>query len=539
MITLQTTPPEVFFAGNPVLYKIGTDNQLEYAGQFCSFDIVVTAADTTAGHTISFAFPSKTILFSTATTPDDSGTQILKAVNSANFATWAQTLFDCFQSNFEISSRFQITLGGATGYNRTISFTAIEKGASSNCLITHNLVTVTVMSFVSGLNAVMQNDFCIVGSLWDQDMRLLASDVKPVDNSGNVTFDFSEYLSAMLDYKSMPHFTFPFDPDVNMKLFSDFVMPFYASFAERYGGGTKKLHFDILKNAFPGGLNRETLMFYNSNDTDFFSIPDNLKCFMTWAPMVKVSDKIVPEKLFFYIGPKPTFDVIEINVNVHFTNGTSQLLEGGGAVFMNSVIECSVGYAQLKFDTLFPALTISSWDVWLSISGTPCSEVRTFIIDPAIYENERIFIFQNSFGRAYDVVRFTGKGSVNLSIDFSIGNAENIDDFSIFNSPAKKFSPAESQRMVTNSGWISREMKDYLREMLLSRQVFEYKDDLLYPIVITTNSVKEHFIDDEYLYSLELEYDRAYRDFFFSRFDPWMIFLSGSQYCDEYSDDYS
>jgi hypothetical protein len=541
MITIQTTPPDIFFAGNPVLYKIHTNNRLSASGQFCSFAIVVSAADTTAGHTIEFAFPSKTVVFITASTPDDSGTQILKASNSASFATWAQTLFDCFQSNFDITSRFQLTLETATAYNRAITFSAFDEGAASNCVITHNLVTVAVMSFVSGLNPIAQKDFCIVGGIWDQNKRQLAGDVKPVDDSGNVTFDFSEYLSALLDYNSLPHFTFPFDPLCNLKIFYDFVLPFYAGFAERYDGAIKKIHFDTIKNAFPGGLNRETLVFYNSNQKGYFEVPENLDKFMTWAPVQKMTGKTVPEKLFFYMGVPTPFDSMTLLVNVHFTDNSQDSFEDAPvSIIANHVIECSVGFEQLQLQSRYPTKTIASWSVRIKEDGGDyLSEIRTFILDPAIYENERVFIFQNSYGRAYDVVRFTGRGTMSLALDFTIGNAETADDFTAFNAPAKKFSPAESQKMITSSGWISRQMKDYLREMLLSRQVFEYKDGLLYPIVITTNSVKEHFVDDEYLYSLELEYDRAYRDFFFSRFNPFMSFSLHLCYCDEYSDDYS
>ena len=96
--------------------------------------------------------------------------------------------------------------------------------------------------------------------------------------------------------------------------------------------------------------------------------------------------------------------------------------------------------------------------------------------------------------------------------------------------------------MKANSGWVSREMKDFFRELLLSRKVFEYRDNLLYPVVITSTDIKEHFIDDQFLYSLDLEYDRAYRDFFFSKFIviPLIIPVFGSVYDDDYDlDDYS
>jgi hypothetical protein len=131
------------------------------------------------------------------------------------------------------------------------------------------------------------------------------------------------------------------------------------------------------------------------------------------------------------------------------------------------------------------------------------------------YENERVFIFQNSYGKAYDVVRFTGKGSMDIDVDYSTSTSDTIGNYTSFNAPVSKFAASEVQKLKCNSGWISRETKDYLRELLLSKQVFEYKDKCLYPVVITNDKVKEFFTDDEHLYSIEIDYDRAYRDFFF------------------------
>ena len=541
MITLEETPANVFFAGNPALYKAISSNFLSQTGRKCSFSLVVTAGDTTAGHTISFAFSDQTLTFTSVATPDDSGLQFQKASVSGLWSSWAQTLYNCFQSNMDLASRFKMTLLTPGSSSRTIQFEAFNAGVENSVTVSTNLVIVTEISYLAGIDDVLRDNFVIVGGIWDASFNLLAQDVKPVDEAGEVIFNFSEYMTALLEYNQQPRFTYPFDPSTIVQIFNNYPLAFYAGFAERYAGIVRKIYFDQLKSAMPGGLNRETLVYYNNEGLNFFDQDENKQSFMTWAPLVKTSDKNVPEKLFFYVGPTPDYSLVLLQVKVYFSDGTSSFLDPlEVSVFANNVLECSIGYAALNLGGIFPTYTITAWDVWLEKEdGTHVSEVRTLQNDLMIYENERIFLFQNSFGHAYDVVRFTGKGSIDINLQFATATSELLEKYTSFNAPAQKYDASEGQKLKANSGWVSREMKDYLRELMLSHQVFEYKDGLLYPVVIINESIKEHFIDDEYLYSLDLEYDRAYRDFFFSKLPLSFYYVLIKFYSDDYEDSYS
>ena len=63
MVTIQTTPAQILFAGNPVLYKIYSDNQFVVAARRCSFNLVFSLAETEAGRTLTFTFADKTVVF--------------------------------------------------------------------------------------------------------------------------------------------------------------------------------------------------------------------------------------------------------------------------------------------------------------------------------------------------------------------------------------------------------------------------------------------------------------------------------------------
>jgi hypothetical protein len=531
MINIITTPPETFFAGNPALYGIFTANAVSVFPRKCSFELQVTAADVVADHHLTFTFPNKVLDFVTKWIPDDSGLQIMISTNPAYYDTWAQILFTALQTNFTLTSIFNISILPASGGMRKIMFESIEASDVSSPVITTNLVTVAVANFISAREAEPRNGFMIVGGIWDSSFKQVIQDVKPVNSYGAVMFNFSEYLSILLDNDRTPRFTWPFDLSEKIKCFTNYALPFYAGFAERYDGVIRKITFDTIRNAFPGGLNRETIVAYNAAGKEFFSVAENLLAFMTWAPSIKMTSKTTPELLFFYATSKPAFTDFSLYISIAFTDGTFDSLSiGWSHVSDNDVYELSVGYEHLDFETLFPSKTVAQWSVTLHNDELQIdTETRTFILDNQFYENERVFIFQNSYGRAYDVIRLTGLGSSDIDVDFSTSSSETIGLYNSFNAPVSKFAASEVQKLKCNTGWITWETKDYLRELLLSKQVFEYKrggsgsgdmssdpgNASLYPVIITNDKMKEYFADDQYLYDLEISYDRAYRDFFF------------------------
>jgi hypothetical protein len=389
MITIQTTPPETFFAGNPVLFGINSTSLHSHYGRHCQFYLVISAADTTPDHTLTFAFPDKTVIFTTKSLPDDSGLQIRTAFNSADWATWAQTVFNCLLSNMDISSRFQITIEEAGSSNRVLFLKAHKEGIASSVVVTSHLTTATVYTYISGIDSIFRNNFSIVAGIWNESMIQIAQDIKPVNASGDVTFNFSEYLSTFLINVSTPRFTWPFNPLKLYCIFTNYVLPFYAGFAERWDGVTRMIYFDTIRNAFPGGLNRETMVAYNAASLNFFNVAENLLSFMTWAPLVKQTSKTTPELLFFYVISKAPFDNIDLAVAVSFTDGTSDtfltnisLAGDMSFAISNVVIELSVGFEHLDLAGRYPAKTVSQWAVKLSNQDLHLdTEIRTFILD--------------------------------------------------------------------------------------------------------------------------------------------------------------
>ena len=539
MITVLQTPPDLSFCGNPSNFKVISDNFCSNVGMKTTFTLRITGAEGHEGQNLTFIFPDRNIVFTTSNTPDDSGYQIQTEGNGSHSEIFADNIFDCLVSNFEFSAMYSVIKQYQPG-TYDLWFEELVPGTTNEASVSTNIDSIRYLPATSAITPEYREGFCVMGGLWDSQLKQLALDLKPVDEAGMVWFDFSEYLTVLSEYNPGPKFTYPFDPTSNVQLFNNYVLKYHAGFAERYSGIIRKIHFTDLLTVLPGGLNRETLVYYNLKNTDFFTLKGNQQSFMTWAPMDKMTGKTTPEKLFFYVGTNPGYNMALLLIKVFFTDGTfadGPCSEIG--IIANNVIECSIGYTQLDLGSIEPTKQISHWEMYLYSDGYgTISETRTFRLDQVEHETERVFMFQNSFGKAYDVVRFTGTGSTEIKIEASLSSSVTSDPATSFNAPSRRFDTTEGQLMKTNSGWVTREIKDWFRELLLSKEVYEYKDNLLYPVIIANESIKEHLIDDQYLYSLDLEYQRAYRDFFFSKL-PVIIPVLSRNYCSAYSSAYS
>ncbi len=518
MIQIEKNPPDFGFSGNPMIFKVISDN--EYTTQGSKADLVLAAysKDESENHGFTIEFDDKSLVFVSKATPDESGLQYPSATPSDTLATWVEKVVEALRSNYYLSVNFDISADTSDPSVAYIGIVAKVAGDRYSITYTNNSSPFVMDDLSSGEDPVTRENFAIVASIWDKYYQKIAEDIKPVDSNGNATFDFSEYLSAFLDQVQAPRFTFPEIADVFLKSFDTFIMQYYSTFAEKYSGAIRKMVYDDARFAIPGGLSRESLVYYNSLSTDFFAIASNFQRFLTWAPLSKLTNFHVPEKLYFLIPDKPAYAQLRLIVHITYTDGTTETHLATSLIDATplSVFECMVGHDHLKLADIHPAKTVSNYKVYLGDENdNRISEVRTFEIDSIFYEHERVFIFENSFGRAYDVVRFTGQCDFTLEMEHSTGILDDGQDFTFFNPTNRKFSAKEAQKMKTSSGWVSREMKEYLRELLLSRKVYEIKDGLLYPVIITNQKISSFLKDGEYLYSLELEYDRAYSDFFF------------------------
>jgi hypothetical protein len=224
------------------------------------------------------------------------------------------------------------------------------------------------------------------------------------------------------------------------------------------------------------------------------------------------------EKLFFLFQDNPTSVQYRLAVIVTFTDGSSKLINATPLTVFPAytVVEFKVGFDHLNLVNAQPGKTVRSWEVFLLDSNDDnLSEHRIFINDTRVFENEKVFFYRNSFS-AYDTFRFTGKVETNLEYDRQTGLTVKEERFNFFNAPGKQFSARETESFKANSGWVSLQEKNCLRELLLSPEIYEQIGTELFSVVVKSAKITPFLKSGEYLYNLEIEYERSYQNAFFS-----------------------
>jgi len=545
MIQIVTKPPKNSFSGNPIRYEVLSGSLLSSVGSKAQMILKFTAMEVVTGHHFSLIVNNEVLTFNQLMFPDDSGLTIPLINNS--LPEYVYAICECLKLNYTLRSNYDLILGDVILGERRITIVAKETGSKWSLTFgTNNITGLSMLSIQAGTDAIERENFGIVCSIWtDQtvntqvgnapvvigqvqvQLKKFAEDLKSVDSNGNVSFDISEYLRSFIkvNLEGPQNFTFPEVATQNVAEWNNLILPYYTSFAERYASKVRMLFFDTVRYTIAGGLSREILACYNSNEqeTDYFSIADNLKRFLTWAPVVKTTGKTQMEKLSFFLCGNNHPYSYRLAVRVKYTDGSyySYYASDSHSHSAPALIEAMVGFNQLGLGNMDHTRDVESWEVWLEdINENTISEVRKFILDTDVYENERTFLFRNSFGR-YDTIRFLGVAEFTVAYERIAGQVLSDEVITSFNPPMKNFEAWETQSFKADSGFISREMRDYMREFLISTEAYEVVQGLLFPIFLKSAKISPFATDGVYLYNLQVEYDRAYNDQYFSgQFKP-------------------
>ena len=519
MIDITETPNLISFAGNPVIFEGCSDNFILSCGAYAYFELVVSGVDTTIGHSFTLQFAGKTLVFKTAGVTGYDGYLFGVGYPGQSFNDFAFNIYKCFIENYYIQKYFTIALDPIGVSQRKIILQARQAGTDCSVVLSN----VGVLGVGQGVNApgtddVYQDYFSILCLVRDSYNNPIGEDIKPSDSIGCASFDISDYLSSKFATWQMPRFELP-ELTGNVKVHGwDYLLKYRASFAESIAGIVKGLRPDGWKYALAGGLNHELLTSLNENNLEYFSIPANKLKFLTWLPTSKNSRSGVLEKLFFLFQDNPTGIQYRLVMIITFTDGTHKVVNTTEqkAFAAYSVVEFKVGFDHLDLVNAEFGKIVQSWEVFLMDSNDDyLSERRIFYNDNGVYENEKVFFYRNSFS-AYDTFRFLGKHELNLEYERQIGTTIREEKYSFFNAPSKQFSAKETESCKANSGWISLQEKNCLRELLLSTEAYEQINNELFQIVVKSAKITPFLKDGEYLYNLEIEYDRSYQNSFFS-----------------------
>ncbi|MCX6248350.1 MAG: hypothetical protein NTW10_11510 [Bacteroidetes bacterium] len=519
MIDITESPSLISFAGNPVIYEACSDNYMVSHGDRSCFELIVTDIDVNIGHRFQLQFGANTLIFESAGYTGYDGLLFSVAYPGQTFGDFAFNIYECFLENYYIQKSFNVSIDPVGVSQRRIILQAKEPGSDCSVLFTNKDVN-GISEGVNnpGTDDVYTNFFNILCLIRDGFNNPIGEDLKPSDFTGAARFDISDYLKAKFAAWELPRFEFP-EMAGNVKAHGwDYLLKYRVSFAESIAGKVRGLQSEGWKYALAGGLNHELLTSLNENSIEYFALAANKLKFLSWLPLTKYSRSGVLEKLFFLFQDNPSAIQYRLIAVIFFTDGSHKVVDATqpATYVAYSVAEFKVGFDHLDLANAEPGKTVQSWQVCLMDENNDLlSEVRKFLNDTRVFENEKVFFYRNSFS-AYDTFRFLGKSELNLEFERSVGSTLKEEKYSFFNAPGRQFNVSETEICKANSGWVSLAEKNCLRELLLSTEAYEQIGQELFQIVVKSAKFTPFLKDGDYLYNLEIEYERAYQNSFFS-----------------------
>lgn len=506
-ITVIESPLAVMPIGNEIPLKLQTDNRYVSAGSAAILTFTFSGIDEIVGRTFVLEYGDVSLQFFLAVTPDDSGSQIRKATSGLPIDYWMAWFAEDMMRNYYLNRDFDCVVD--TGAD-TIALTAKEVGTDYSVTIDFNNVANLVITEVAGVDPVARENYELVcmteildGSIW----RRLAEDRLAPDSNNQVILYFQDLLAPEIEAEH----TWPEVPATYHALRSNHIKQYTIYYAERYDNVVRRLtSYSNVVYAILGAFDYKMVAALNGQDYSYLDFIITYKSFLTWQPASKTINLTQPEKLFFLVFNDISSAVVHIRV--YYTDGTDsgdQELETISSVDQYTVYELMVGYSQIDFSKWIEK-AILKYEIWLEDNaGNVQSQTREFILETKTFRHERIFLFRNSFG-AMDTFRATGRKTQRNEYERMVIES-NHEGFSI----QDQYLALERSVFTVNTGWLTFAQRNWLRELLLSREVYEIIGDYKFPIIIQDE--KRDFMDDDnYLYSLEINYKYAFKDPAFS-----------------------
>jgi len=502
---------------NPKVVTIGTDNHYSTEGVKAVLSLLFTTVDETLGHLLMLRWNGVTKAFSLAASPDNSGLQLRVGLPSYQLWDWVAMLCDDLASNYYLSKDFDLVASGPY-----ITITAKTAGSEFTLEYLDDIEPITGLSAdpepVAGVTPVLRDFYNIILQLKPHNSNvLIGQDMIPPDASGQATFDIHDLLC---DYLT-PEFDWPHEAGFTHVPRLKFIKKFRVQYAETFDREYYKLnklpgdHYAVL-----GGFDYKILAALNGIAYSYSDFITTFKAFLTWQPTTKIISKTQRDKLFYLV----VNDISNVAsfVKIYFTDGTTsantQIASFHAAQY--DVIEFFTDYVSLDIAGKIGQKTALKYDFWLQDDQAQViSQVRTYEIEFRPQSYSRTFIFRNSFG-AYDVFRATGRKK-------HINNYErmilerNSSEFTL----AQQYQILESETFQVSSGYVSRNVKNWLRELLLSEEVFEIMGDYKFPILVQNEQVDN--VDDlETLYDIDIFYKYAFKNPKYSELSNTMPLLA-------------
>ncbi len=517
MLVKIQLPHTIALAENPILFGFRSYNAFATPGVVAKYYFEFTGYPALgqawileyAGHIYTFEFVQNPVNNPLHLNAGFTG------IGLPTLVTYMQQVINQINQHYDFSTDFLITLDNVTGPYR-ICFTARQAGEAYNLTSSGTAPVQTIVGWnTQGVDPEPRAFYGIFCQCFIED-DLAGEDLLNVNEAGEVFYNVSSYLKANINSS----FIWPV-----MSLLAnrtDLLKRYHVRYADRYGipAAINKLKSTdgILTYALPGGIGYEQQNLFEAQNNNFWNDLQYTKRFLTNKPKsIRIKQDQI-EKLFFLNHQIIT--QLHLYIELYFFSDLDVpyiYTLSGVTTTQWKVIEVSFHFLELV-ETLTPPLDkVYKFVIALAKpDGTLVSERRTYYLDHRAELHQHFFIWRNSLGM-YDTDLFTGKYERSVASEKQIYSMTNRYNFTANNPQTQVLQSIETQMVNASTGWIDDvERATWLRELLLSKEVYEVENGVLHPIVITTADVAIT-TDGKTLHNIHIEYTRAYTDEHFSK----------------------
>jgi hypothetical protein len=513
-------PPNINLGENPVLFGFKTTNQIQQAGVRAEFSLFFGGMPT-LGHILELLIDGKTHQFTFVGAPGNDPYELPLQYTGVGFGTFDGYLGqvkDEILKNPYFSKYYNITVQGGWA-NPYLLFIAKQVGSRYTISLVSgpgSFFTTNSLLNVAGVDQVLRPFYGVYLQCY-VDGILAGEDLLAPSSDGTLQYDVSAYLKA----HATPSFTWP--PSTGyLKKRPELLKRFWVRFADRYGvpASINKLQSTqgFISYALPGGAGYMQNSQYQLQNTNFWDSLQYNKRFITNQPVNKRVKLDQIEKLFFLNYQHTT--PIRLRVSLEFFDALGVMVDIDLETLSVQKFEVlEINFTLQKILDLLPAPVSQLHKAEICMmtgTDTKVSETRTYYTDYLAERHSHYFIFRNSLG-VYDCDLFTGRHQQMVSSEKQVFQLTNRYSFTRTDAPSSVMRSTETELFGASTGWTDDTNRvNWLRELLLSKEVYEVIDDILFPVVVTSAEV-DLVTTGKTLHNVQIEYARAYTDEHFSK----------------------
>lgn len=515
------------FSKNPMVEELSTD-AYETAPGTNAYQVINPGTGSGAnavGGTLTLVWATGGVVFTVATTPDGTGTQVRPKLALSNNAFGNQLIVDMMK-NYDFSENFTVTNDG-TG---KLTITAINVG--TEFALHPNFATLNFgyqdSAHNDGSDKVFAPNYKMRADLWMESAygegdyaKVATQELDPVLNKYWICdFDFQTEVNANLSY-DLPAYA-----QTGITACLQVVKRFFVRFLEKFGSPVADNAVDKTEvgDALKAGIPMEQYLPspFNLFDNLYRAPTGGVPVFMTLQPRKKLIREMQAE--FLYLagmgthGPSLHVEITSIDgsQNGHIDNTTFP-------TFSSKQVLCfPTGYTALNVASVCPWDNLLNYRVTVIWDGGT-SEGFTYMPDRDVYVDETTILFSNSAG-GVDTVRFTGAKQKFVNVEQDIVERTVLYDSPLIPGAFSNVNSLKTNPVQVNSGWITPAQADWLESLLMAEVVMidvradsdDYTHGKFLPIVISSLVVNKGVVK-EYdsivkKVCIELEYSVAFKN---------------------------